>query len=173
MRLMVFFIVLTFSMNCFATVIHGICRIHDTTTSELTCFGPAELNRVTVNGALSVFGPLKLTNSTVKGSVDVKGLMTAINSTIQGPAIVYGPIIAVTTIFNSNINSFTTTMMLNKTEVKGSILIESSDKPPTLELADSTIVRGNIEFSKKSGTVKLSKDSQLIGTVKNGTKQNN
>ena len=172
MKQIVFFITLVFSTACFATVVHGICQIHDTTTSELTCFGSAELNHVTVNGALSVFGPLKLTNTIVKGSVDVKGLVTAINSTIQGPAIIYGPMTATTMLFNSNINSFTTTMILNKTEVQGSILIESSDKSPTLELTDNTIVRGNIEFSKQSGIVKLSKDSQVIGAVTNGTKQN-
>ena len=168
----VLFATLFLSSMSFSQVVHGVCKLTNVAVNELTCFGAAELNNVTIKGALSVFGTLSMIKTAVNGSIDVKGSFSSTNSVVKGPVITYGPISATTTVFNSNIISYTTDIVLNASEVKGSLSIESKDKIPTLQLIDHTIVTGNVTFSKQAGIIKLDPGSQVLGSVTNGTKQN-
>ena len=162
----VLFATLFLSSMSFSQVVHGVCKLTNVAVNELTCFGAAELNNVTIKGALSMI------KTAVNGSIDVKGSLSSTNSVVKGPVITYGPISATTTVFNSNIISYTTDIVLNASEVKGSLSIESKDKIPTLQLIDHTIVTGNVTFSKQAGIIKSDPESQVLGSVTNGTKQN-
>lgn len=166
-----FGIVFFLSTITHAQVIHGSCQMKNTSVNELVCFGPTQLTNVTVKGPLSVFGPLELIKTTVNGSVDVKGLLSCKQSVVKGPIIVEGPITAVTTVFHSNVTSYANEIILNQTEVKGSLSIESKEKKPILQLINHTIIRGNITFSKQAGVVNLTEESQVLGTLVNGTQE--
>lgn len=157
---------------CTAQVIHGTCQIKNTTLTELTCFGPTQLNNVTIQGALNVFGPLTMTKSAINGSIDIKGSLSSTRSTVKGPAIVYGSIAATMTVFNSNVIAYTSDIELHQSQVKGSFSITANDKVPILQLMDQSTISGNVIFSKQAGTVKVSQDSEVAGSISNGATEN-
>lgn len=183
------------TMNSYCTITHqtlsdltcnGPAEIKDSTiTGDVIIKGSAKLTHVTIKGTLTVSGPVEISNgSTITGKSHINGPMEVDNSklaeleingpldiedsVVLGKTTINGYLDAEHTVFEGEIIASTNRIELEKSKVKGNLII-TSDEPPMVKLEDSTIVNGKVIFKNKSGTVIKKDQNSSTGNVENGS----
>ncbi|GEM_PF-2184867 len=157
---------LFFSLPAFAQ--KDPCAFGDQTTKDILCIGQTKLEGTIVDGSTFVSGDLLADNAELK-EMDVSGNTTVTESTIKNNVCVVGSLNANNGDFQGNLVMESEKIVLNNSNVQGSILVKSKDKTPILELHCNTQVSGGITFEGKPGIIKKSKNSKISGKVKNGS----
>ncbi len=164
------FVIIMIPIAANAQVNMGPCHYDKQTLSNLTCFGPADLEGTTVMGQLIVYGPLTLNAATVN-EVQVKGEIHSTSSSIKGVASVYGPLFANNSSFAKDVFSATNYLELTSSKILGNMTEKSSNQIGVIQMTQDSSISGDVDFSDQAGIVKLDKSSQVKGSIKNGSEQ--
>ncbi len=163
-------VLMTVSLPLIVKAEAGYCHYDKQVIDNITCFGAAYLNGTTVTGKVNVFGPLTINKATVN-QLTVKGELHSTNSTINGNATVYGPVFAVNSQFKKDLFSATNYLELVNSHIAGNITEKSSSETGTIKLVKGSSIANNINFSARSGVVKLDSHSKVMGKITNGITQ--
>lgn len=145
----------------------GVCQLGKETTDKVICYGPTVLKDTTVTGEVKIAGPLKasgvtMDNMTVVGSAELD------NCVVKGIVSMAGSFQATNVRFEKGVEVKAAYLRLNHSRIKGNLVMQSDNKKPMLSLECGTMIDGDLIFIGKAGTVQITDDSLIKGTLKNG-----
>jgi cytoskeletal protein CcmA (bactofilin family) len=152
-------------LSVFATA--KSCRFGNSVMANVTCYGPADMNKTTVTKDIQIEGPLNGVNVTL-GSMTVDGPVELHESVVNGLVDVNGFMTAHKVDFHGNMAIETGDMTLDHSSVEGSIKMTSNITNQVVNLECGATVSGSIKFIGHPGVVTLTEDSNIQGRVYNG-----
>lgn len=163
-----------------------------TSTGDITRFGMANIRNELISGSVTVMGPASFYKVKISKDCDIRGNAQFDDVTVDGKLLMMGPLSgnditvkgdsAVYGCINAQSSTFKYVKVKKKNKEKYKKNLEIVFKDCTLSSLDvkakitdgyielhDTIVRGDVQFTKKQGCIKLFGKSKIEGKVINGT----
>lgn len=157
-----------------SAVIRGPLTMDGTTVKQdLSVQGPAKIQNATLAGQLKVDGPTTLKKTKVQGFLFVNGPVSLISSPVQQVRI-HGPLYAQDSWIKGDVKINSRYLKLVNTQAKNITVINKniwSGEDIKVYLTNHALVKGNIQFVGKKGTVYLSKGARIGGHIINGVSE--
>lgn len=139
-------------------------------TPSISANGPVTITDTIVEQGVQVNGVLTAEKA-VFGSLTVNGKVTFHRVLVKGTSAITGDLNAHKSNFQDTLTISTNTVHLAACHTADIIIDNSGDgivSPQVLELADGTVVDGNVTFKADDGIVKMGPHSKITGKVIGG-----
>jgi len=130
--------------------------------------GKATFQSSTFNGEVMIAAKAEVTDAKFNNQLKIAGKAELINSRMMGQTKIAGVLVAKHSVFEETVSIAAEKAIFSDSKLDKTLIIESKDKTPIVELICGTLVKGDIIFKGKSGIVKTEQPSKINFKVKNG-----
>jgi hypothetical protein len=148
----------------------GFQSIQNKTLNSLNINGAVELRNTNITGMAEINGSIEALNAQI-GQLQVRGAARLKKCVVNGTTVIHGHLYAEETTFKKELSVFAQNLTLNACNVD-SILFnydEKATRQQMLVLSNGTIVTKDVTFEGGKGSIVLSNESKIQGTVAGAT----